>query len=100
MHTGSVGGARSSDCSPRLLSKHDRVNVAGGPRVFLNIEDHNSFNDPRGPTFNTDLHVSPALPRVHTSYQTLLFSSVRMSSLALKEKQAPWQHAAMHVDFE
>jgi len=35
-----------------------RVHDAGGPRVFLNIEDHNSFNDPHGPTFNADLHVS------------------------------------------
>ncbi|CAL5225804.1 g8581 [Coccomyxa viridis] len=43
----------------------------GGPRVFLNIEDHNSFNDPRGPTFNTDLHKLIAFvnetcsPRLH-----------------------------------
>ena len=49
------------------------MNLPGGPRVFLNIEDHNSFNDPRGPTFNTDLHVCPPCSSlVHTGYQTLL----------------------------
>lgn len=29
----------------------------GGPRVFLNLEDHNSFNAPTGPVINTDFHV-------------------------------------------
>ncbi|CAL8471830.1 g11372 [Coccomyxa elongata] len=28
----------------------------GGPRVFLNLEDHNSFNSPNGPVINTDFH--------------------------------------------
>ena len=55
-----VGSSFHMFGNARHLEQH-LLSCSGGPRVYLNIEDHNSFNAPHGPVFNTDLQVSPGL---------------------------------------
>lgn len=52
--------------------------------MFLNIEDHNSFNDPHGPTFNTDLHVSLPTPFITCAETSeMLAAAARWASFGI-----------------